>query len=95
MARKRKSVQQVELADVKKELREKIKESFGSVAAFLASDKGQELGGAKIRSYLYRTGSINYELLSSLTEYFGIGKIERKIIVQKSVEYFLTRVVTE
>lgn len=82
-----------EIVDVKKQIREKIKEHYGSVAEFLKSEKGLQMTTSfgDFRFYLYDTGPVNYKILSELTEFFSMGKLVRSIKIVKTVSYFLSK----
>lgn len=82
-------VEKVEFNDVRKKVREAIIEKYGSVMKFLNSDKGKEFGGAKIKVYLYDTGPVNIEVISSLSKFLGIGLLSRKLVVTRSFSYLL------
>lgn len=81
--------EKVEFNDVRKKVREAIIEKYGSVMKFLNSDKGKEFGGAKIKVYLYDTGPVNIEVISSLSKFLGIGLLSRKLVVTRSFSYKL------
>lgn len=81
--------EKVEFNDVRKKVREAIIEKYGSVMKFLNSDKGKEFGGVKIKVYLYDTGPVNIEVISSLSKFLGIGLLSRKLVVTRSFSYLL------
>ena len=81
--------EKVDFNDVRKKVRETIIEKYGSVMKFLNSDKGKEFGGAKIKVYLYDTGPVNIEVISSLSKFLGIGLLSRKLVVTRSFSYQL------
>ena len=88
---KTKVANEVEVNEIKGLLRKKIEEKHGSVAAFLKTDIALKLGGQKIRTYLYDTGTVNYKVLSRLCEFYGLGVLTREITVVRSVVYQLTK----
>ena len=76
---------------VKGKIRETIEKKYGSVAKFLTTDKAKELGGTKIRAYLYDSGAVNLEVLGALCKYLGLGTLSRNIVVERKVSYYLTQ----
>lgn len=80
----------VEFNEVRRMLRKEIENKFGGVAKFLNSEKGEEFGGMKIKIYLYDTGPVNFEVISKLCKYFGVGELSRKIVVTRTVSYRLS-----
>ena len=89
MARTTKEGTSVEFNQVRGMVRKEIIERYGSVAKFLHSEKGEEFGGYKMKVYLYNTGPINFDFISALCEFFGIGELTRKIAVYRSFSYRL------
>lgn len=81
----------VELNDVRKEIRCEIEKRYGSVTKFLESPMGKKLGGAKIRPYLYESGAVNFEVTRKLCAHLGIGELTRKIVVSRSYFYKLNK----
>lgn len=79
----------VEFNDVREMLRGEIVKRYGSVAKFLHSEKGNEFGGYKMKIYLYNTGPVNFEFISKLCKFFGIGELSRKIVVSRVISYQL------
>lgn len=79
----------IEFNEVRKLVRGEIEKRFGGVSSFLNSEKGKEFGGMKIKIYLYDTGPVNFEVISKLCKYFGIGELTRKIVVSRSFSYCL------
>lgn len=99
MARIRKSklekTEDVEINKIRGMIRDILKDKYGGVAEFLASPKGVELGGRKIRPYLYDTGNVNFDVISSICEYLGIGTLTRKLVVTRTFSYQLQSNVSE
>lgn len=81
----------IEFNEVRRMVRKELEKKYGSVAEFLKSEKGKELGGMKIKIYLYDTGPFNFSVISTLCEYLGIGQFTRKIVVSRSVFYRLNK----
>lgn len=79
----------VELNKVRGMVRKELEKKYGSITKFLNSEKGKELGGMKIKAYLYDTGSVNFEVISALCKYLGIGELTRKIVVSRVISYRL------
>lgn len=82
----------VDFNEIRTKVRNEIIERFGSVAKFLNSDKGKEFGGTKIKVYLYETGPVNFNLISNLCKYFGIGELTREIVVSREFTYYLNNI---
>lgn len=89
MARITKEGVNIEFNQVREMVRKEIIERYGSVAKFLHSEKGEELGGMKIKIYLYDTGPVNFDVISALCKFLGIGDLSRKIVVSRSFSYRL------
>ena len=89
MARLTKEGETVELNKVRGMIRKEIEKRYGGVAKFLNSEKGKEFGGIKNRVYLYDSGPVNFEVISSLCKFLGIGDLSRKIVVSRSCQYRL------
>jgi hypothetical protein len=92
MSRTRKSKEvgeDVAINDIRNKVREELIKRYGSVAEFLDSPRGKELGGKKIRPYLYETGALNFDVINELCKYLGIGELTRKIVVTRSYTYKL------
>lgn len=83
--------EKVEFNDVRKKVRESVIEKYGSVMKFLNSEKGKEFGGGKIKIYLYDTGPVNFEVISALSKFLGVGSFTRKLIVTRSFSYHLDK----
>lgn len=82
----------VEFNNVRKMLRDKIVERYGSVSKFLHSEKGEEFGGMKMKVFLYDTGSVNFNYISKLCKFFGIGELSRKVVVVRTYSYVLNEI---
>lgn len=89
MARVIKESEVVEFNKVRGMVRKEIEKKYGGVAKFLNSEKGKEFGGMKIKIYLYDTGPVNYKVISLLCKFLGIGKLTRRIRVERIVSYEL------
>ena len=81
----------VDFNEVRRKVKEKLIEKYGSVAAFLHSDKGEEMGGQKIRVYLYEVGPANFKVTSELCSYLGIGELVRQIEVKREYIYKISK----
>ena len=79
----------VEFNQVRGMVRKEIIERYGGISKFLQSKKGEELGGMKMKIYLYDTGLVNFEFISALCKFFGIGDLSRKIVVSRRFLYSL------
>lgn len=88
---KNKKSEGIELNKVRAMIRKKIDERWGSMSAFLRSEESEKFGGSKIRCYLYDTGAVNFKVIASLCEYFGLGTLSRKIIITKVSVYNLEK----
>lgn len=91
MAKLTKEGASVEFNEVRGMVRKEIIERYGGISKFLHSEKGKEFGGMKSKIYLYDTGPVNFEVISGLCEFFGIGTLTRKIVVSRSVSYRLRK----
>lgn len=89
MAKKSKDGEKIEFNQVRAMVREKLTERYGGVSKFLHSEKGKELGGLKMKIYLYDTGPVNFDFISTLCKFLGIGDLSRKIVVSRSFSYRL------
>ena len=89
MARITKDGVSIEFNQVREMVRKEIVERYGSIAKFLHSEKGVELGGYKMKLYLYNTGPVNFDFISNLCKFLGIGELSRKIVVSRSFSYRL------
>ena len=79
----------IQFNEVRGMVRKELIERYGGIAKFLHSEKGKEFGGLKIKNYLYDTGPINYEVISGLCKFLGLGELTRKIVVSRSFSYRL------
>ena len=79
----------IEFNQVRELIRKELVERYGGIAKFLNSEKGKEFGGIKIKIYLYNTGPENFDIISRLCVFLGIGKLTRKIVVSRNVSYKL------
>ena len=84
----------VDINKVREQIREELNNRYGGVAKFLKSEKGIEMGGMKVRTYLYETGPVNYEVISKLCKYLGIGELTRKVVVSRTYFYKLNKCTT-
>lgn len=80
---------EITIVEVKGLVRHAITEKYGSVAKFLSSEQGKKIGGKKIRTYLYDTGSVNVEVLNRICTRLGIGSVSKETKVVREVKYFL------
>lgn len=95
MAKRKNEGEVIELTKVKAMIRERLEKEHGGVAKFLNSPQGKKFGGIKIRSYLYETGATNFDVLSKLSKYLGIGELSRKFVVSRVITYSLNTNVTD
>lgn len=79
----------VEMTEVKERLRKIVTEKYGGVAKFIATEQGKKFGGAKIRTYFYSKGPVNFALMQELCKYFGLGNLTRKVKVIREYSYFI------
>ena len=88
---KRKSSASVEvnINDVRSSIRSEIEKKYGSVAKFIQHEDSEQFGGKKIRCYLYNSGSINFEVISKLARWLGVGELTRVVIVTRQYKYML------
>lgn len=89
MARITKEGENIEFNKVRGMVRKEIIERYGGISKFLHSEKGKELGGMKMKIYLYDTGPVNFDFISALCKFFDIGVLSRKIVVSRSFSYRL------
>lgn len=82
--------EEIGLDKVRKMVRDEIIKRYGGVREFLRTEQGEKFGGMKIRPYLYDKGAVNFEVLSGLCKYLGIGELSRKIVVSRSYFYRLS-----
>lgn len=81
---------EVQINDVRALIRTALDKKYGSVAKFLHSKDSEKFGGRKIRCYLYDSGSVNYEVISNLAKWLGLGELKREVIVTRSYKYVLS-----
>ena len=81
---------EVQINDVRALIRTALDKKYGSVAKFLHSKDSEKFGGRKIRCYLYDSGSVNYEVISNLAKWLGVGELKRSVIVTRSYKYVLS-----
>lgn len=89
MAKVKKDGMDIEFNQVREMIRKELNERYGGVSKFLHSEKGKEFGGMKSKIYLYDTGPVNYDVISKLCKFLGIGKLSRKIVVSRCFSYRL------
>lgn len=89
MARITKEGANIDFNQVRGMIRKEIIERYGGISKFLRSEKGEELGGMKMKIYLYDTGPVNFDFISALCKFLGIGVLSRKIVVSRSFSYRL------
>ena len=89
MAKVSKEDELVEFNKVRQMVRNELVKKYGGISKFLHSEKGKEMGGMKIKIYLFDTGPVNYTVISTLCEYLGLGTLTRKICFVRSVTYRL------
>lgn len=87
----KKEIRNIEMTEIKEMLRNVINEKYGGVTKFICTEQGKKLGGAKIRSYFYDKGAVNFALMQRLCKYFGIGSLTRKVKVIREVHYFIEK----
>lgn len=79
----------VDFNQVRELVRKELTERYGGISKFLNSDKGKEFGGAKVKTYLYDSGPVNFDVICKLCKFLGIGDLSRKIVVSRSFSYRL------
>lgn len=77
--------------DLRAILRDKMVKRYGGVSKFLRSEDGAKFGGIRIKPYLYSTGATSFEPLKALSEFFGIGTLSKKVIVERKTIYYVTK----
>lgn len=82
--------QEVNINDVRSSIRVEIEKRYGSVAKFMHHKDSEKFGGRRIRCYLYDSGSINFEVISKLAKWLGLGELKRSVIVTRSYKYILS-----
>ena len=88
---KRKNIdcKEVNINDVRSSIRNEIAKRYGSVAKFLHHEDSEKFGGRKIRCYLYDSGSVNFEIISSMAKWLGLGELKRDVLVTRMYKYTL------
>ena len=82
--------QEVNINDVRSSIRREIEKRYGSVAKFMHHKDSEKFGGRRIRCYLYDSGSLNFEIISGLAKWLGLGELKRSVIVTRSYKYVLS-----
>lgn len=80
----------LELTTVKKQIVEKIQKQYGSVDKFLETDFGKSLG-KNVKTYLYPSGAVSFPVLKILSEHLGLGTLDKKLVVTRTITYTLSR----
>lgn len=91
MAKIRKTGESVNINAIRTQIRKEIEKRYGGVAKFLKTPECEKFGGKKIRCYLYDTGAINYEIISALAKFLGIGELKRELVVTRTYSYRLIK----
>lgn len=86
-----KTSEEISFNEVREMVRKEIEKRYGGVAKFLKTKKGKELGGMRIKIYLYDVGPVNFGVISSLCEYLGLGEFTRELVVSRSFSYYLNK----
>jgi len=83
--------EEISLLDIKKMLREEIKNKYGmNVREFTNSEEAAKLGiGKSLSCYLSPTGSSSFTVFQTLAKALGLGNLEKEIKVTKIVKYYL------
>ena len=95
MAKISKTGELVNINVIRTKIRKEIEKRYGGVAKFLKTPECEKFGGRKIRCYLYDTGAINYEVISDLAKFLGIGELKRELVVTRTYSYRLLKCSTE
>lgn len=88
--RKNSNGTEVSINDVRASIRSELEKKYGSIAKFMHHKDSEKFGGRKIRCYLYDTGSVNFEVISGLAKWLGLGELKRSVIVTRSYKYVLS-----
>ena len=88
--RKNSNGTEVSINDVRASIRSELEKKYGSIAKFMHHEDSEKFGGRKIRCYLYDSGSVNFEVISSLAKWLGLGELKRSVIVTRSYKYALS-----
>lgn len=91
MAKISKTGELVNINVIRTKIRKEIEKRYGGVAKFLKTPECEKFGGRKIRCYLYDTGAINYEVISDLAKFLGIGELKRELVVTRTYSYRLIK----
>lgn len=90
---KEKDGNEVEINEIRSKIRNILNKKYGGVTRFLTTtEKGKEIGGVKVKIYLYDTGPVNFRIISALCEFLGIGKLTRKLVVVRRCTYKLATI---
>lgn len=81
---------EINLDELKAVLRERMVKEYGGVSKFLHSKDGERFGGMKIKPYLYSAGATSFGPLKALAEFFGVGTLSKKVIVERKTIYYVT-----
>lgn len=88
--RKNSNGTEVSINDVRASIRSELEKKYGSIAKFMHHKDSEKFGGHKIRCYLYDSGSVNFEVISGLAKWLGLGELKRSVIVTRSYKYVLS-----
>lgn len=88
--RKNSNETEVSINDVRASIRSELEKKYGSIAKFMHHKDSEKFGGRKIRCYLYDSGSVNFEVISGLAKWLGLGELKRSVIVTRSYKYVLS-----
>jgi len=88
--RKNSNGTEVSINDVRASIRSELEKKYGSIAKFMHHKDSEKFGGRKIRCYLYDSGSVNFEVISGLAKWLGLGELKRSVIVTRSYKYVLS-----
>ena len=88
--RKNSNGTEVSINDVRASIRSELEKKYGSIAKFMHHKDSEKFGGRKIRCYLYDSGSVNFEVISGLAKWLGLGELKRSVIVTRSYKYILS-----
>jgi hypothetical protein len=88
--RKNSNGAEVSINDVRASIRSELEKKYGSIAKFMHHKDSEKFGGRKIRCYLYDSGSVNFEVISGLAKWLGLGELKRSVIVTRSYKYVLS-----
>lgn len=91
MVKKTSSAEVVEFNEIRSLVRAGLEKRYGSVAEFLKHKDSEKFGGRKIRCYLYDSGAKNFDVISRLCRYLGIGTMSREVKVIRTATYTLCK----